>query len=383
MKKILFITARNPYSGRYSGDVIRAKKIIEFLRKKNSVDVVFLTDKNEIAKIKNDKSNIFFRYPNFFKKIFYCISNLLKLKPLQFGLFYSEEMADYINNNAKYYDLLFFHQIRSSQYLPIEFNGNTILEMGDLYSDNYRQTFNNLNFLNFFRFVYLLESFLIKRIENMAFNSFDKIILFSKNEINKLEKKYKKKIYQISESVQSISKKYKFSPKNYKILFIGNLGYTPNILACREFIKNILPILKKDIPNIEFNIIGNIKPFDKFLLSLNKNTNILGPQKKLDKFIDKSICGLANLKVATGIQGKVLTYMSYGLPVICSKKTSLNFGKNVLVYKSDKELVDLICNLKNNKKLNKKFSKNSLVFIKNLSWKKVSSSYSRIIRFNK
>lgn len=383
MKKILFITVRNPYSGRYSGDVIRAKKIIDFLRKKNSVDVVFLTDKNEITKIKADKSNIFFKYPNFFKRIFYCFSNLLKLKPLQFGLFYSEEMANYIDNNAKYYDLLFFHQIRSSQYLPVEFNGNTILEMGDLYSDNYKQTFKNLNFLNFFRFVYLVESFLIRRIEDMAFNSFDKVILFSKNEINKLGKKYKKKIYQIGESVQSISKKHKFSSKNYKILFIGNLGYTPNILACREFIKNILPTLKKKIPNIEFNIIGNIKPFDKFLLSLNKNTNILGPQKKLDKFIDKSICGLANLKVATGIQGKVLTYMSYGLPVICSEKTSLNFDKNVLVYKSSKELVNLICNLKNNKKLNKKFSKNSLVFVKNLSWKKVSSSYSRIIKFNK
>ena len=44
MKKILFITTRNPYSGRYSGDVIRAKKIIEHLRKKNSVVAVFLTE---------------------------------------------------------------------------------------------------------------------------------------------------------------------------------------------------------------------------------------------------------------------------------------------------------------------------------------------------
>ena len=34
MKKILFITIRNPYSGRYSGDVIRARRIIEYLKKK-------------------------------------------------------------------------------------------------------------------------------------------------------------------------------------------------------------------------------------------------------------------------------------------------------------------------------------------------------------
>ena len=355
MKKILFITTRNPYSGRYSGDVIRAKKIIEYLKEKNSVDAVFLTKKNEIDKIINVRNNIFFENPNIIRKIFYCIYNILKLKPLQFGLFYSNDMADFINANAKEYDVLFFHQIRSSQYLPVEFDGDTVLEMGDLYSENYKQTFNNLSFFNIFRFVFLLESFLVKRVENLIFNSFNRIILFSKNEIAKVNKKYNKKIYLIGESVHSIKKIHKPSSKSYKILFIGNLGYIPNILACKEFIKNILPVLKKIIPNVEFNIIGNIKPFDKFMLSLNKNTKILGPQKNLEKFINKSICGLANLNIATGVQGKVLTYMSYGLPVICSEKTSLNFKKNVLVYKNSKELIDLISDLKKMLNLIKNF----------------------------
>ena len=50
---------------------------------------------------------------------------------------------------------------------------------------------------------------------------------------------HKKKIYHIGESVQSIKKIHKISLKNYKILFIGNLGYTPNIMACKEFIRNV------------------------------------------------------------------------------------------------------------------------------------------------
>ena len=36
MKKILFISTRDPYSGRYSGDVIGSKKIINILKKKIS-----------------------------------------------------------------------------------------------------------------------------------------------------------------------------------------------------------------------------------------------------------------------------------------------------------------------------------------------------------
>ena len=35
MKKILFITTRNPYSGRFSGDVIGSLKIINFLNNIN------------------------------------------------------------------------------------------------------------------------------------------------------------------------------------------------------------------------------------------------------------------------------------------------------------------------------------------------------------
>ena len=45
MKKILFVSTRNPYSGRYSGDVIRSLKIINTLKKKFNVDVVYLTKK--------------------------------------------------------------------------------------------------------------------------------------------------------------------------------------------------------------------------------------------------------------------------------------------------------------------------------------------------
>ena len=44
-KKILFITTRNPYSGRYSGDVIRSLKIVNFLKKKFDLDIVCLKNK--------------------------------------------------------------------------------------------------------------------------------------------------------------------------------------------------------------------------------------------------------------------------------------------------------------------------------------------------
>ena len=255
--------------------------------------------------------------------------------------------------------------------------------MGDLYSDNYFQTFKNLSFINLLKYIYLIESLLVKKIEIKLFSTFDRIILFSKSEIKKIDNQFRKKIFFINEATEQISKKYFFLKNNNQILFIGNLGYIPNILACRDFIKNIIPKLKNEIPNIQFNIIGNIKKIDKFIFSFYKNVKVLGPQKKLDRYIKNTICGVANLKVATGVQGKILTYMSYGLPVVCSKKTALNFGKNVLSYKNNNELTKVIHRLKQNKKISDVFSRKSLSYVKKLNWNKIKLDYSKVIKFNK
>ena len=61
MKKILFITTRNPYSGRFSGDVLRASRVIKLLKGKFHVDVVFLDKKIQSLKTIEDlKGQIFF-----------------------------------------------------------------------------------------------------------------------------------------------------------------------------------------------------------------------------------------------------------------------------------------------------------------------------------
>ena len=379
MKKILFITTRNPYSGRFSGDVIGSLKIINFLKKKNQVDVVTLYRKKTELK----KRIIYFKSPNYFLKIFYVLHSLLRLKPLQFGLFLSKKMKAYVKKNAKRYDLLFFYHIRSSQYLPNNYKGSTVIEMGDLYSSNYYQTFCNLNIFNPLKYVYLIESILIKRVENRIFQSFNKIILFSKDEIKKINKIFRKKIYNVNISIKSVQKKFTYSLKNNKILFIGNLGYLTNLLAVKDFINNSFFLIKKEIPDVKFLIIGDVSKLNKFFFSFKKDVIFLGQQNNIKKFIKNSICGLANIKIATGVQGKVLTYMSYGLPVVCSKKVASNFKKNTINYNNNNDLVKKIVNLKNNKKLSRKFSNKSLKFLKEFSEEKVCSKYLKIVSLNK
>ena len=69
--------------------------------------------------------------------------------------------------------------------------------MGDLYSDNYYQSFKNLSFFNPMKYVYFFESLLVKKSERKIFKNFDRITLFSKKEIEKIDKKYKKKFVKL------------------------------------------------------------------------------------------------------------------------------------------------------------------------------------------
>ena len=375
MKRILFISTRSPYSGRYSGDVLRSQKIINLLEKNYNLDICCLSKE----KVNIKKTNLtVFNYPNFFLKILFCLISFIRFRPIHFGLFYSNEMNLFVQNNANNYDYLFFYHIRSSQYLPKNFYGKTIIEMGDLYSENYFQTYNYLKIYNPLKYIYFLESLLTIKLEKKIFDIFDKIILFSKNDVRKISNKFKNKIFQIDESVEKIIKKFSFSKKSSKILFIGNINYLPNFLACRDFIKNIFPKLKLQYPQIKFLVIGEINEINKKLLSIDQSVEILGPKNNLSSYIKNSICGLANLKIASGVQGKVLTYMSFGLPVICSQRVAQNFGSNVLTYKNETDLIKIIISLKNNKSKSIVYSKKSLKFSKNLNWRNVSKKYLKL-----
>ena len=77
MKKILFISTRNPFSERYSGDVIRAKKFIYFL-----VKIIILKLLVQILKnLRKEKVNLImrsFKSPNLILKIFYIFRSFFK-----------------------------------------------------------------------------------------------------------------------------------------------------------------------------------------------------------------------------------------------------------------------------------------------------------------
>ena len=69
--------------------------------------------------------------------------------------------------------------------------------------------------------------------------------------------------------------------------------------------------------------------------------------------------GLCNLDVATGLQNKIFTYMSYGIPAVISQKSHpgslVKQNRELLVYDNEKQLINCIFKLIENKSFQTKF----------------------------
>ena len=382
MQKILIISTKNLLSNHFDGAQKRIFDISKSLSKKNKVDFVCLGENLSKKKTNLNFLNKLIVYnTGFFFKIYNVIISILKFQPMQNGYFFSKDIYHFVSENKQEYDVIIFHLIRSAQYLPDNFSGKTILEMTDLISSNYAQVIKELSFFNPLKYMYLFEKFLLQKYEKKVSNSFDKTIFVTEKELA-LAKGFieKSKIYVVGNCFESKKKIFKYNTKSNKILFVGNITYLPNKLACYNFSKKILPEINKIYPEIEFNIVGKINVFDKLILSCFSNVKVHGPIKKIDKMIKKSICGISNLKVATGLQNKIFTYMSYGLPAIASKdsvpKNLVKNKKNILVFSSQNDLIRCISQLIEKKQLANLISKNSHKIVKNkLAAKKVYNKY--------
>ena len=381
MKKILFISVRDPFSERYSGDVIRSKKFVQYLLKKNHVEVICLGSNNKVTTSKRLTVRSF-KKDNLLQSLINIFASLFKFRPLHFSFFHSSEIKEFINDNYQNFDVIFCQSIRSFQFLSDKIYKKIILDMGDLYSKNYYQNFKELSFFNPLKIIYFIESIFVKNFENYCLRTANTTFLFSKREIGFLKNIEKNKIIQISFGIDKIKNLYKYNKNNYKIIFIGNIKYTPNRQACLNFIKKIFPKLKSKFSNIEFHVFGEIRDIDKNFFMRAKGVKFYGKIKNLEPYLSKVICGLANLNISTGIQTKLLTYMSYGIPSISSKQVIENFDKissnKMIYYKNNSDLINLIIKFKENKSFSDQSSKRSLNAIKNFKWEKVLKIFDKI-----
>jgi sugar transferase (PEP-CTERM/EpsH1 system associated) len=358
---ILFIVHRIPYPPN-KGDKIRSFNEIKYLAQKHNIYLAFVVDsEKDLSHLDNLR-----RYcvdfdcdvikPKWQK--FKSVPYLLSKKPLSVPYFYSKKLQMAIDRRlveAKIDAIICFSspmaeylfrsrtlEVRDVRNVRIEQAERTnmsneqsvqssrpdfprlIMDFVDVDSDKWRMYSSSSKFP--FSTICKREWKTLMSYEHKVGRAFDQSIFVSEKEVelfkcfcpespavsipNGVDHEY----FNSGEHTQSNKLKQQGQPN---ILFMGAMDYFPNEDAVLYFCREIWPLVKKRVPYAKFYVVGGNPPKRiKKLSEKDKNIVVTGFVSDVREYLMISHVFVAPLRIARGIQNKVLEAMAAGVPVV-------------------------------------------------------------------
>ena len=108
------------------------------------------------------------------------------------------------------------------------------------------------------------------------------------------------------------------SPPFIPLVFTGAMDYWPNIDAVTWFVADILPALRQQWPGVCFYIVGR-NPSPEVQALAGPNVVVTGTVADVRPYLQHAALVVAPLRVARGIQNKILEAMAMARPVIAAQ----------------------------------------------------------------
>ena len=104
------------------------------------------------------------------------------------------------------------------------------------------------------------------------------------------------------------------------LVFTGAMDYWPNVDAVIWFAHNVLPALQADYPTLMFYIVGGKPTAAVRQLGTLPGVEVTGRVPDVRPYLKHCLAAVAPMRVARGVQNKVLEAMAMALPVLVSDK---------------------------------------------------------------
>lgn len=101
------------------------------------------------------------------------------------------------------------------------------------------------------------------------------------------------------------------------LLFIGGFQHPPNIDAVLFFAGQILPLVREQLPEVKFYIIGD-KPPPEVVALAGEDIVVTGYQPDVSSYFDTVRLSVAPLRYGAGVKGKINQSMGFGVPVVAT-----------------------------------------------------------------
>lgn len=351
MQQILFLTEHSPFKT-ISGAHQRTNLICTAFSKFANVDVLPIEQDKECniencIKIDMDTKRFFYKpclFLLFIPPIFIKFYNLTKKITINILGSKNYHLAKTVKKlrKTKKYDFVFVRYIKNLRLFGIKPDKSIIIDIDDLPEHIYHSKLNfSLNDNSFKSFIYKIYysncvkicRFYTKKIVNsvaVAYLPYKEQCSMYKNTV------YLPNIPYLFKNAETNEK------TEHQIMFVGMIEYEPNYKGLEYFLDNIYPLIINEIPDVVFNIAGNISQ-ERKIQWLNKYKNILIHGFVDDLKSEYQKCSLIIVPVYTGAGTniKVIEAMSIGKACVISSFAARGFediltdGENILIADND------------------------------------------------
>jgi len=102
------------------------------------------------------------------------------------------------------------------------------------------------------------------------------------------------------------------------LLFIGGFRHAPNVDAICWFVRDVMPLVWRELPGVGLHVVGSEMP-DQVRALASDRVFIEGYVEDVSPFLARCRLSVAPLRYGAGVKGKVNQSMSYGLPCVATR----------------------------------------------------------------
>ncbi len=335
MAEILFLAHRIPWPAD-RGDKIRSYHYLQHLARLAPVHVgAFADDDRDMGFAAEMEPNFASVYAEKRGKPRWRagVEALWSGKPVSLTSFASDSMAAWVSDrlHSGRISHIFLFSGQMAQYIPNDFAGRIIMDFVDVDSakfESYARVGNPV-----MRWVNSREGRLLSAFEHKVARRADASLFVSKAEAELFRQRSivgravgNEKIIAMGNGIDTVHydpqaeiPRAKGLPVGKRIIFTGQMDYRPNIEAVTDFAHNAMPAIRCAHPGAYFVIVGR-NPADsvKALAKLDGVT-VTGAVDDVRSWLGAATLVVAPLRIARGIQNKLLEAMAMAKPVVASR----------------------------------------------------------------
>jgi sugar transferase (PEP-CTERM/EpsH1 system associated) len=151
------------------------------------------------------------------------------------------------------------------------------------------------------------------------------------------------------------------------LIFTGVMDYFPNVEGVNWFCREVLPIIRNKIPDVSFVICGARPTTAVRQLQQAQGVIVTGKVPDVRSFLSKASVGVVPLRIARGIQNKLLEGMAMGLPVVSTTAAFRGVeaveGRDLLVADQPEAFAAAVIRLLGDEKLRRQIGRSAREFM--------------------